>query len=90
MRRTSEVTDTTFPFAEDTVAFILVLPWDSGAEETKDNRGFEHASTFDKKRELVEFAFEYQGSYSLLAVWPGATRSDVFLVDDLDEALAAF
>lgn len=90
MRQTSDVTDTEFPFAEDTVAFIYV-PKD--ASTTKDGRGFEHASTLNKKRELLEGVMEDQTAGldgSLLAVWPGATRSDVFLVDDLDAALAAF
>jgi hypothetical protein len=90
MRCTSEVTDAEFPFAEDTTAFILVFPWDAGAEETKDCRGFEHASTATKKLELVERAINYPGNCSLLAVWPGATRSDVFLVDDLEVAARAF
>lgn len=90
MRQTSEVTDTDFPFAEDTTAFILVF---EEAKTGKGGRGFEHASTADKKRDLVVEAIRYGeegGGCHLLAVWPGATRSDVFLVDDLDEALAAF
>lgn len=93
MRQTSEVNDTDFPFAEDSTAFILVVPGDGQSEETKDARGFEHASTYDKKRELVDFAMRLRdrsAPFALLAVWPGANRSDVFLVDDLGEALAAF
>lgn len=93
MRQTSDVTDTDFPFAEDSTAFILVFEGES-SKDTKDGRGFEHASTFDKKKALVETALEWSDSevsqVTLLAVWPGATRSDVFLVDDLEEALAAF
>lgn len=91
MRQTSEVTDTEFPYAEDTTAFILVMPED--AEDTKDSRGFDHASTFDKKLGLINRAMdleEREHYVFLLAVWPGSTRSDVFLVDDLDAALAAF
>lgn len=93
MRQTSEVNDTDFPFAEDTTAFILVVPGGDGENYTKDARGFEHASTFDKKRALVEQALAINADgapCSLLAVWPGGNRSDVFLVDDLNEALAAF
>lgn len=92
MRRTSEVTDTTFPFAEDTTAFILIVTGDHFVDgHTQNSRGFEHASTFDKKLTLVEQAInlaEQNARVSLLAVWPGAKRSDVFLVDDLDQALA--
>jgi hypothetical protein len=96
MRCTSEVGDTTFPFADDRTAFILVYAGDDLRSETKDGRGFEHASTESKKRELLGEAITlrdeggHDGEVSLLAVWPGAKRSDVFLVDDLDEALAAF
>lgn len=96
MRQTSEVTDTDFPFAEDIVAFILVYAGDDLRPETKDGRGFEHASTESKKRDLLGEAITirdeggHEGEVSLLAVWPGAQRSDVFLVDDLDEALGAF
>lgn len=91
MRTTSSVTDTEFPFADDRVPFILVLP-NAGPE----HRGFEHASHHDKKKALVEQAMqgEAQGGAevypSLLAIWPGGTRSDVFHVDNLSEALAAF
>lgn len=90
MRCTSEVTDTEFPFAEDTTALILVYTEGGGGKE---GRGFDHASTFDKKGELVVEAIKLARVATeahLLAVWPGATRSDVFLIDDLDEALAAF
>jgi hypothetical protein len=90
MRSTSEVNDTAFPFAEDTTAFILVY---EGLGFGKGGRSFDPASTFDKKRELVERAMtcDKEGDeVHLLAVWPGQKRSDVFLIDDLDEALAAF
>jgi hypothetical protein len=90
MRQTSDVRDTDFPFADDTVPFILSYV---GIGYGKDGRGFDHASTFDKKRALVEEAIRLRDEGTeahLLAVWPGGTRSDVFLVDDLDEALAAF
>lgn len=90
MRQTSDVTDTEFPFADDTVPFILVF---ADGDQGKDGRGFEHASTVDKKRDLLVDAIEY-GKQALevhvLAAWPGATRTDVFEIDDLDEALAAF
>lgn len=85
MRQTSDVTDTDFPFAEDTVPFILVI-----REGDEDYRGFEHASTFDKKAQLVASAIDFGDKATLLAAWPGATRTDVFLVDDLEEALGAF
>lgn len=102
MRQTSEVNDTDFPFADDAVAFIFVYNgyYATAPSEADGERGFSHASTRDKKLKLLENAKECQeqhglygqaeGCCSLLAVWPGGTRSDVFLVDDLDEALAAF
>lgn len=90
MRLTSDVTDTDFPFAEDSVPFILVFE-DSGFG--KDGRSFEHASTYEKKVKLLEQAMAHDDDDGLLchvlAVWPGKTRSDVFLVDDLDQALRA-
>lgn len=97
MRQTSEVTDTTFPFADDNVAFILVHNQAEIADDTE--RGFSHASTQEKKYALLNLARECDsegeygqdiGSCSLLAVWPGATRSDVFFVDDLEQAAQAF
>lgn len=91
MRTTSQVNDVAFPFADDRVPFILVVA--DNAAETKDGRGFEHASTATKKVELLHLAqdFESRGySPTVLAAWPGGTRTDVFLIDNLDEALAAF
>ena len=91
MRCTSEVNDVSFPYADDRVPFILVAT--GITDETKDGRGFEHASTAKKKIELLEEAkgFEDRGyPVVVLASWPGAKRTDVFHVDDLDEALAAF
>jgi hypothetical protein len=91
MRTTSSVKDADFPYAEDSTAFVLVISEPALIGGTKDGRGFEHASTFDKKRALVEQAQTIgETGCSLLAVWPGATRSDVFHVDDLDAALEAF
>lgn len=90
MRTTSSVKDTDFPFADDLVPFIAVIRDDAEEVEGKEGRGFEHASTHTKKRELVEFARQHEGEVTLLAIWPGATRSDVFEVDDLDAALEAF
>jgi hypothetical protein len=89
MRKTSDVNDVDFPFADDRVPFILVL--DGAGPE---HRGFEHASTKDKKVKLLEAASirnrEAGHEDYVLACWPGAKRTDVFHVDDLDEALAAF
>jgi hypothetical protein len=95
MRKTSDVTDVGFPFTDDRVPFILIVTGDNLVDgHTKDGRGFEHASTFDKKRALIEQAIQLSGveggDCSLLAAWPGAKRTDVFLVDNYDEALAAF
>jgi len=102
MRTTSSVGDTDFPFTDDAVAFVFVYNGFSATAltESDSERGFSHASTRDKKLKLLENAKECEeqhglygqaeGCCSLLAVWPGATRSDVFLVDDLDAALEAF
>jgi hypothetical protein len=101
MRTTSKVTNTEFPFADDRVAFVFVYNgyFATAPSENDSARGFSHASTRDKKLGLLQNAKECEqfgmygegsGKCSLLAVWPGGTRSDVFLVDDLDEALAAF
>lgn len=90
MRKTSGVTDVQFPFTDDRVPFVLVF---EEASTAKEGRGFEHASTAEKKRDLVVETIRYQeegGGCHLLAAWPGAKRTDVFEVDDLDEALAAF
>lgn len=86
-RRTSEVTDTQFPFAPDTTAFVLVV-----SEHEGDHRGYEHASTRDKKLRLIRQAKQLGDdgyACTLLAIWPGEKHSDVFEVDDLDAALSA-
>jgi hypothetical protein len=91
MRTTSQVRNTEFPFASDLVAFVLVV--NDGETDTTESRGFEHASTAPKKKALVEQAIALsenpESTAALLAVWPGKSRSDVFLVDDLDAALEA-
>lgn len=90
MRKTSDVTDARFPFAEDRVALIAVLKsTPKEAVGTKEGRGFEHASTLQKKRSLVQFVMSFPESLTLLAVWPGKDRSDVFEVDDLDACFTA-
>lgn len=95
MRKTSDVTDTEFPFAEDSTPFILLYNGAPALRDEDQGRGFSHASTYDKKYALLEQAIilESEGSYgqevgkaSLLAVWPGARRSDVFFIDDLAAA----
>lgn len=95
MRKTSDVTDVSFPFADDRVPFVLVHNAAPAEAEDFDlpERGFGHASTAKKKIGLLEEAKRLQGEglqCSLLAAWPGKTRTDFFHVDDLDEALAAF
>lgn len=100
-RTTSQVTDTEFPFAEDTTPFVLVLNVKDGERlgfaasfvAKKDlDRGYATAWTAERKRELAMLAADLLGrsvECSLLAVWPGVKQSHVFLVDDLDQALAA-
>lgn len=100
-RKTSDVTDTQFPFDEDTVPFILVFnstdeqrdELDVQGVEAKDaERGYATAWTALSKHNLVNLATELNEAgvgCSLLAVWPGAKQSHVFLVDDLDEARVA-
>lgn len=94
MRTTSETREDSssapsFPFTDDRVPFILVFAEGGG----KEGRGFDHASTRDKKLGLLEEAqkaTEDGLEVSLLAAWPGGKRTDVFLVDNYDEALATF
>lgn len=100
-RKTSDVTDTQFPFDEDTVPFILVFnfaenqhdPERTGLVSEKDYlRGYAAAWTFDKKGELVKVASELKDhglDCTLLAAWPGAQATHVFEVDDLGEATDA-
>ena len=96
-RKTSDVTDTEFPFAEDTVPFILVVNDGGRIEEAnaeglsdKDHeRGYAAAWTADKKYDLVLLAQDLQDGgvpCTLLATWPGAKATHVFEVDDLAEA----
>lgn len=96
MRTTSQVNDRSFPFARRDVPFVLVVGERARTAPdnplTKDGRGFEHASAHDQKYALIRRAQDLQEAgveCSLLAMWPGKTRSDVFLVDDLSMALAA-
>ena len=99
-RKTSDVTDTQFPFDEDTTPFILVFNIDNSASgdviariEDKDfHRGYAAAWTLDKKRDLVELAGDLEQigvNCTLLATWPGAESTHVFEVDDLNEARGA-
>lgn len=99
-RKTSEVTDTAFPFAEDTTPFILVLNATDaqtslglveGVADKDWERGYATAWSYNKKLEMVEAAIRLRGAEDpvecwLLAVWPGERASHVFLVDDLGEA----
>lgn len=95
-RKTSDVTDTQFPFDEDTTPFILVLnvverdnPAAIAINEKDWDRGYAAAWTLDKKGDLVALATDLQEAgiaCTLLAAWPGAQATHVFEVDDLDEA----
>lgn len=95
-RKTSDVTDTEFPFAEDTTPFILVFnctEWtedlEAGIAEKDVDRGYASAWTASKKYDLVLLASDLRDAgvpCTLLATWPGAKATHVFDVDDLDEA----
>lgn len=95
-RKTSDVTDTQFPFDEDTTPFILVFnvidrenPALIAIDEKDWDRGYAAAWTLDKKGDLVALATDLQQAgvgCTLLATWPGATATHVFEVDDLAEA----
>lgn len=97
-RKTSDVTDTQFPFDEDTTPFILVFnsghmdaedPTLAGVEDKDYERGYAAAWTADKKYDLVILATDLKDagvSCTLLATWPGAESTHVFEVDDLNEA----
>lgn len=97
-RKTSDVTDTDFPFLEDTVPFILVFnsggmdaedPILAGIEDKDYERGYAAAWTASKKYDLVMLATDLKDAdvpCTLLATWPGAAATHVFEVDDLNEA----
>jgi len=94
-RKTSEVNDCQFPFAEDTTPFILVFnappetPALIAAEDKDLLRGYAAAWTAEKKYDLVLLATDLQEAgvdCSLLATWPGASATHVFEIDDLNEA----
>lgn len=101
MRKTSEVTDTEFPFTEDTTPFVLVLNTTDqqcslgaveGVKDKDYERGYAAAWTLDKKRELVEAAIRLSSedvNCTLLATWPGGAATHVFEIDDLGEARGA-
>ncbi len=75
LRKTSEVTDTSFPWAAPTVPLILV-----GAGV------IEYAQT---KREKLDLLGRATKGDVILCVWPGRWCSDAFVVDDVASALAA-
>jgi hypothetical protein len=95
-RKTSEINDCQFPFAEDTTPFIFVLntppetPFALIAIKDKYlRRGYVSAWTAAGKYDLVILATDLRDAgadCSLLAVWTGANASHVFEIDDLDEA----
>jgi hypothetical protein len=69
-----------FPYADPRAPFILI----AGTEIDAEGDGMNWAYEPEEKLALVEAA---RGTTAeLLTVWPGKTRSDVFFMDDLDEA----
>jgi len=69
-----------FPFADPRVPLILIAGTEIGAE----GDGMNWAYEIGEKLMLVEAA--KSTTAELISVWPGKTRSDVFFIDDLDEA----
>ncbi len=69
-----------FPFADPRVPLILI----AGTEIDAEGDGMTWAQTVEDKLQLVEMA--KKTTAELISVWPGKTRSDVFFIDDLDEA----
>jgi len=63
-----------FPWKEPTVPFIC---WFSG--------GFKYACSVEDKIEMLRLAREYKSCTGVrpfvMAVWPGKSRSDLFIVD---------
>lgn len=73
--RSAAETDGRFPYASNTVPFILIEP----------DAAPQWAQKVNDKLILVTRAKQIAGS-TLLAVWPGNWRTDVFKVDDLAKA----
>lgn len=73
-----------FPYADPRVPFILIA---GGEEIDADGSGMNWGCSPESKLGLVEAA--KNTTAELLTVWPGKSRSDVFIINDLDEAEAA-
>jgi hypothetical protein len=72
-----------YPYADDRVPFIAIAttPIDAAGS------GMNWANTVEEKASLIAAA-EADETVSILSIWPGKVRSDVFIVDDLGEASA--
>ena len=83
-RKPRKVTDSRgeFPYADPRVPLILI----AGTEIDAEGDGMNWAFEIGEKLALVEAA--KSTTAELISVWPGKTRSDVFFIDDLDEAEA--
>jgi hypothetical protein len=73
-----------FPYADPRVPFILIA---GGEEIDAEGTGMNWGCSVETKLGLVQLAEETTAE--ILTVWPGKTRSDVFIIDDLAEARAA-
>lgn len=73
-----------FPYADPRVPFILIA---GGEEIDVEGTGMNWGCSLETKLGLVEAA--KNTTAELLTVWPGKSRSDVFIINDLDEAEAA-
>lgn len=62
-----------FPYRSKTVCFMKLSP--SG----------ELKQLTDRKEKCAAYLESKQGNCQIVAVWPGQWRSDLFIIDDLDE-----
>lgn len=72
-----------FPYADERVPFILIV----GAVDLQGD-GMNWSNQIDEKLSLVRHA-QRDEDVSILTVWPGKGRTDVFVIDDLSEAETA-
>ncbi|MGH2938313.1 MAG: hypothetical protein ACRDPE_09365 [Solirubrobacterales bacterium] len=72
-----------FPYADDRVPFIAIATTPIDAQGS----GMNWANKVEEKVSLIAAA-EADETISILTVWPGKHRTDVFIVDDLGEASA--
>lgn len=82
-RKTSDAKGS-YPYADARVPFIAII----GEPIDIEGNGMNWSNRVEDKLSLVRMA-ETNEDVTILSVWPGKGRTDVFVVDDLDEAARA-